>query len=132
MIKTGLLILTFLVFAAPVQAESRASVKINNNVDSSSDSTVNSQTDISVETNGQKTTYTSDEPGNIEVNSVNGVSEIKVDGNVVSGNNSNNPTGEPTASPTAKPSQEPDEDNENKNILEVFENLFKKIFSFLF
>ncbi|GEM_PF-3543895 len=132
MIKTTLLILTFLVFATPVQAKNIASIKINNNVSSSSDSTVNSQTDISIDTNGQKTTYSSDKAQDIEVKSVNGVSEIKVDGNIVSGNNSNSPTIGPTASPTAKPTQKPDENsNQNKNIFEVFEDLFKKIFSLL-
>lgn len=134
MIKTTLLVLTFFVFATPVQAESIASVKINNNINSSSDSTVNSQTDISIETNGQQTTYSSDKAQDIEVKSVNGVSEIKVDGNIVSGNNSNNPTTGPTASPTARPSQKPDgngDGDQNKNIFEVFGDLFKKIFFLL-
>ena len=133
MIITALFVLTFLITASPVFAESQSDVKIkvNNNVSGSSANT-KSYTNITVETDGNTTSYTTNESGSIEVNSVNGVTEIKKDGNVVTGNESNNPTSEPTASPTAKPSQEPDQDNnnQNKNIFEVFEDLFKKVFSF--
>ncbi len=132
MIKTALLTLVLLASPAPVFAASEAHVNINNNVSGDSTSNVSSRTDITVETDGNTTRYTSDEPGTIEINSINGVTEIKKNGTVVSGNNSNSPTKEPTASPTAKPTQKPDENNnQNKNIFEVFEDVFKKLFSLL-
>ncbi|MBI4098282.1 MAG: hypothetical protein HY426_04570 [Candidatus Levybacteria bacterium] len=122
---TVLLALGFLLSTSLAFAESKASVKLNNNVSGSSTSQINSETNIRVETNGEVATYSSKEPGNVEVNSVNGKSEIKVNGVLVS-SSPNEPTSEPTASPTAKPTQEPG----NKNILEVFEEIFKKLFSF--
>lgn len=132
MIKTALFVLTFLISSSPAFAESRATVKVNNNVSGSSTANMESYTNITVETDGNTTRYTTNESGSVEVNSVNGVTEIKKDGSVVTGNESNNPTSEPTASPTAKPSQKPDQNNnnQNRNIFEVFEDLFKKVFSF--
>lgn len=79
-----LLSLTLLLLPSQVFAESKATVKVNNNVSRSSTSNVDSHTNITVETNGQTTTYSSDKPENVEVQSVNGVSEIKINGQVVS------------------------------------------------
>src|SRR3990167_3990458 len=83
-------------------AQSSANVKINNNVSGSSASDVASHTNITVETNGKTTTYSSDKPKNIEVKSVNGVSEIRVNGELIS----QSPTQTATKTPT--PTDEPE------------------------
>lgn len=84
------------------------------------------KTDIRVETNGNVTTYSSDKAGNIEVKAENDKSEIKVDGKVVSGNNSNT---ESTPSITPKPTEKPEKkaENEDKGFFEIL----KEKFSFL-
>ncbi|MBI2621045.1 MAG: hypothetical protein HYW63_00170 [Candidatus Levybacteria bacterium] len=125
--KTALFLILFLFIVPPAFAESKASVKIKNNVSSSSISEVKSSTDIRIETNGNVTSYSTKEPGNIEINANNGSSEIKVNGNVVS-QNSASPTA--TKSPTPTPSDE-NRQNDNKNIFEFFESLFKIFFSLL-
>lgn len=127
--RSALFALVFLISASAVFAESKATVKVNNDISGSSNSTVKSNTNIRVETNGEVTTYSSDEPGNIEVNSVNGVSEIKVNGQVVS----QSPI-QTNATKTPTPTDEPEEDDENnkekaRGIIDQIEDLLKKLFS---
>lgn len=131
MIKIILIIIALLVTPHSVFAESSATVRVDNNIESSSNSTVKSTTNIRVETNGKVTTYSSDKAEDVEVKSVNGQSEIKVNGQVI------DVTASPTKKPTAKPinADEDDDENEeelndnNKNIFEIFEDLIKKVFS---
>src|SRR3989344_5189623 len=109
--KPFFLILAFPFFITQTTfAESSANVKINNNVSGSSTSNVQSHTNISVETNGQTTTYSSDKPENIEVKSVNGVSEIRVNGELVS----QSPTQTATKTPTQTDEPEDEEEKENE------------------
>ena len=133
MIKSALLILFFLASSVGVFAQSSASVKIKNDVSSSSNSQVSSSTNIRVETNGNITTYSSDKPEDIEVKAENGKSVIKVNGVVVSASLTDGQIS-PTPSPVPEPTddeEDENEGNENKNIFEVFEDLFKKVFSLL-
>lgn len=125
MIKILLIIVIFLIGANEVSAYSKANVKVSNNVSGSSSSNIESNTNITVETDGQTTTYSSDKPGNIEVNSINGKSEIKVNGITVSENNNKaNSIVSPSVEPTAKPKNI---EQKNKNIFDFFGNLFRKI-----
>lgn len=126
MFKILLILSIFIAGISKVNAESRANVRVNNNVSGSSTSNIESHTNITVETNGQTTTYTSDKPENIELNSLNGKSEIKVDGKTVSKNNDQaNPSATPSTKPTVKPEKT---ERENKNIFDFFGNLLRKIF----
>lgn len=132
--KPFFLILAFPFFITQTAfAESSANVKINNNVSGSSTSNATSQTNITVETNGKTTTYFSDKPENIEIKSVNGVSEIKVNGQVVS----QSPT-QTSATKTPTPKDEPeDEDDKEKaeekarGIFDQIEDLLKSLFLLL-
>lgn len=119
--KSAILIVAFLLFAPQAFAESTARVKVNNNVSGSSTSTVKSETNIRVETNGEVTTYSSDKPENIEVNSVNGQTV----------SSPAKPTSEPSATPTATsvPHQDEENDSDQKNIFNILGEIFKKIFS---
>ena|SRR3989344_3741458 len=129
MIKTALLVLTFLIITSPAFAESSATVKINNSISGSSTSIINSETNIRVETNGHVTSYSSNEPGNIEVNSINGKSELKINGVIVSQAPTQIQTS-PTKNATPSPTHD-EKDSSDKNIFEVFENLFRVVFSLL-
>lgn len=115
-----------LLISSNVFAESSASVTVENKVSSSNENT-KSNTEIRVETNGNVTEYSSDEPNQkIEVKAVEGESEIKIDEEVV------------TVSPTPEATTTPEESNDDtqdeikkeddSNIVVTF---FKKIFSFL-
>lgn len=132
MIKTALFVMLILVTPALVYAESSASVKIKNDVSSTSNSQVSSSTNIRIETNGDVTTYSSDKPEDIEIKSENGKSVIKVNGVVVSASPTDGQTS-PTSTPVPDPTDEEEDENEgeNKNIFEVFQDLFKKVFSLL-
>ncbi len=141
MIKTALLGLLLLLIATPAYAESTVNVNVKTDVDSSSNSTVESNTDITVETNGKKTNYTSDKPGNIEVNAVNDEHTVKVNGQVIKVNGSNqNPTTSGTPTPTINDDKNNNKINDNleksiefvedeKNLIETLEDLVKKVFS---
>ena len=119
MIKTILFLTVFTILTSSTAfAESSATVEIHNNLNTNStnsNSTTKSHTDITVETNGKVTHYESDEPGSVSVKSVNGESEIKVNGVSVS-----SPPKEPTSSPTTETSQSPTP-TINKEIEEVKE-----------
>ncbi len=136
--KLALIVIAILLTPSLVYAESSATVKINNNVNSSSNSntSVTSKTNITVETDGEVTSYSSDKPGNIEVKSVNGKSEIKVNGEVVKGESTTSETDIskiPTATSSVSPSPTMDQEEkekEIKNVLEKIEDLVKKLFSF--
>lgn len=131
--KSLFLILSIpLLIAQGAFAESSANVRVNNNVSGSSTSNVQSHTNISVETNGQTTAYTSNKPENIEVKSVNGVSEIRINGELIS----QSPTQTATKTPT--PTDEQDKENEEENvkeeargIIDQIEELINKLFSLL-
>lgn len=122
-------------FVQSALAESTATVKVNNNVNSSStsNSEVKSHTEITVETNGEVTRYESDEPGSVSVKSINGQSEIKVNGETVSGtpqNISATPTRNLSQTPSPTPIELTDEQKENLNqIEEILEDLKEKITS---
>lgn len=94
--KIFFLILLSLIFTPNVYAKSSATVKVNNDVSSSSNTNSTIKTDIRIETNGNVTTYSSDKPGNIEIRSVDGTSQIKVNSKVVN-------------------SEEPSKDNNKQN-----------------
>lgn len=131
--KIFLAVFLFFFLSLPVYAKSTATVEVNSNVSGSRTSNIKTHTNITVETNGKTTTYSSDKPENIEVKSVNGKSEIKVNGVSVS-SSPGQPTSEPTTNPSVKPTDQPeDEDDERdqRNIFDIFEDIFKKIF-FLF
>ena len=125
----------FLAFSTSTYAQSFAHVEINNNVGSSSNSKskTTTYTDITVETNGKVTHYESDKPGSVSVKSVNGDSEIKVDGQTVSGSPTNDPqiTKEPSLTPNPTIDKKlTDEQNEQLNQVEkILENAKEKITS---
>ena len=124
-----IVLILFLIFAQTAYAESSASVKINNNVSSNSQSESSIKTDIRVETNGHVTTYSSEEAEDIEIKAENDQSVIKVNGKTVSGGS---PTG--TATPTAQPTDEPEDnktEEDNENIFDIIEDIFNKVFSLL-
>lgn len=140
MIKTALLGLLLLLIATPAYAESRVNVNVNNNANSSNDSDLKSHTDITVETNGKKTNYTSDSPGSIEVNAVNDEHTIKVNGQVIQITGSSNPTTSGTPTPTINEDMDNDNINdkleksieiveEEKSLIKEIEDLIKKVFS---
>lgn len=109
-------------------ATSSASVEIHNNVNSSStsNSNVSSKTNITVETNGQVTHYESDKPGSVSVKSVNGESEIKVDGQTVT-NTPQNTSATPTKDISQTPSPTPKLNEEQKKQLNQIEIVFDEI-----
>lgn len=141
MIKTALLGLLLLLIATPAYAESTVNVNVKTDIDSSSNSTIESNTDITVETNGKKTNYTSDKPGNIEVNAVNDEHTVKVNGQIIQVNGSDqnsNTSGTPT--PTINEDKNYNKINDNleksiefveeeKSLIETLEDLVKKVFS---
>lgn len=132
MLKKIILTSLFFVFASPTLAASSASVNVENNVstNSNSSSQTTTHTDITVETDGNVSHYESSEPGKIEVKSENGTSEIKVNGEIVSGS-PHSPTSEPTNKPSHSPTPTPnDNDNsEKQGILGFFQDVVNKIFS---
>lgn len=140
MIKTALLGLLFLLIATPAYAESRVNVNVNNNANSTSQEDINSHTNITVETNGKKTNYTSDTAGNIEVNAVNDEHTIKVNGQVIQVTGSSNPNTSGTPTPTINEDKDNDNINdkleksiefveEEKSLIKEIEDLIKKVFS---
>lgn len=142
MIKKVLPLVLFFLLATPAYAET-ASVSIKNSANTSGTNSTNTstqETHIKIETNGKVTEYNSDKPGNVEVNSVNGESTIKVNGETVSGNSNSNPTAEPTheANPTASVSPSPKPSEESKNdekqnaieeFIETVNEAIEKLFS---
>lgn len=140
MIKTALLGLLLLLIATPAYAESRVNVNVNSDTNSSNDD-LKSHTDITVETNGKKTNYTSDTPGSIEVDAVNDEHTIKVNGQVIQITGSSNPTTSGTPTPTINEDRDNDNINDNleksiefvgeeKSLIKEIEDLIKKVFSF--
>lgn len=127
--KSALLILAFLILATPTFAESTVDVRVKNNVNPSSNSTVNSNTDITVETNGKVTNYSSNKPVDVEIKSVNGQTEIKENGVVIS----KSPKAQASTTPTLTPQPKDEDENgkDQKNIFDIFKDLFKTIFSLL-
>ncbi len=137
MIKKIIPLFLFFLVATPAYAES-ANVNITNSVNTTgTNSTLNSKTTthIKVETNGKVTEYNSDKPGNIEVNSINGESSIKVNGETVSGNPTAEPNDDQTPTTTKSPSPKPDQSNdkEKQNAIEEFietiDSAIEKLFS---
>lgn len=141
MIKAALLGLLFLLIVPPAYAETRADVNVINNVNSPSSSNSKTTTNIIVETNGKRTNYTSNEPGNIEVKAENDNHTIKVNGQVIQVTSSNQI---PNTSQTPTPTIDEDKDNDNindnleksiefveeeKSFIEAIEDLVKKVFS---
>lgn len=131
MIKIILIIIALLVTPHSVFAESSATVRVDNNIESSSNSTVKSTTNIRVETNGKVTTYSSDKAEDVEVKSVNGESEIKVNGKAVyvTQTPSKDPSATPSPTPVFDENDEESNENDSKNIIDLFEDLLKKVFS---
>lgn len=126
------ILLTFIIIPRAF-AQSSASVEVNNNInsDSTSQSSVNSHTDITVEVDGEVTKYSSDEPNQkIEVKASDGQSSIKVDG--VEKSDSSNTEISKTPTPTDKlaPTPTPAPDSIKEVILEKF-NFIEKFVSFL-
>lgn len=141
MIKSALLGLLFLLIATPAYAESKVNVNVNTDVDSTSNSKIDSQTDITVETNGKKTNYTSDQPGNIEVKAENDNHTVKVNGEVIQvGGSTQNPNTSGTPTPTINEDKNNNNINDNleksiefvdeeKSLIEALQDLVKKVFS---
>jgi len=123
------LIALLLVLLAPSSAfAASSSVTVNNEANTSNSNSgqneVNVNTNIRIETNGEVTTYSSTEPQDIDIKVINGESEIKVDGKIMEEEKIS------TISPTLNPdSMEPIQ--QDKNIFELFEDIFKSIFSLL-
>lgn len=122
----------FLILAFPSSAfASTASSTIEQNINASSNnsnSQVTSHTDINVETNGQTTHYSSDEPNqSIYAESNNGTSKIEVNGKNISGSNGNEAT-TPVATVTAKPTH-PMKTKVNSNFLKKLLDMVSLFFS---
>ena len=126
MFKLFLLLALFFIGVSVVSAESKVNIKVNNDVSTSDNNTSTVKNDITIETNGQVTHYSSNKPESIEINSIDGVSEIKVNGQTVSeSNGQENSNAFPRMKPTVKPENNK---SENENIFDFFGNLFRKIF----
>ena len=130
-----IILITFLFITPQVFAESSASVEVNNNINSSStsQSSIDSHTDITVEVDGEVTTYSSDEPNQkIEVKASDGQSSIKVDGVEKSDSSNseeiNSPTPTDKLSPTPTPS--PTSSSIKEMLIEKFD-FIEKFVSFL-
>lgn len=119
--KKILLLLAFFTLAPEAYAKTTTTVKVNSDVSTSGNNTSTVKNDITIETNGQVTHYSSDKPEDIEISSVDGVSEIKVNGENVS------PT--PTKEPGDNEKKDEQETNA-KNLLERLEEIIKKLFFF--
>lgn len=119
--KKILLLLAFFALAPEVYAKTTTTVKVNNDVSISDNNTSTVKNDITIETNGKVTHYSSDKSENIEISSVDGVSEIKVNGENVS------PT--PAKEPGNNEKKDKQETNA-KNLLERLEEIVKKLFFF--
>jgi hypothetical protein len=134
--KKLILGLIFLCIPTTAYASSTSSTVINNvNASSTnSHSQVTSHTDITIETDGKTTHYTSDEPNkSIRVESNNGKSKIEVDGKEVSGSDSEvTPTNGTT--PSATPGDSKDVAIKGTFIQWIIEQLIRpiKIFSSIF
>jgi len=134
-----IIVLFFIIITSNAYAESSASVEINNNIysTSTSNSNIENKTNIRVETNGNVTEYSSDEPNQkIEVKSVNGESSIKVDGEeVTESENETKITATPTPTRTAPNGETANEELNTENAIIKFINkpldFIKKFFSFL-
>lgn len=143
MIKIPLSLLLFLFFTVPAFAESSSNVEINNrvNINSDSSSKTNCQTKIRAETNGKVIDYESDDCGDISAKTVNGHSEIKVNGEViVITGTTQNPNTSGTPTPTINEDKDNDKINDNleksiefveekKSLIETIEDLVRKVFS---
>lgn len=137
--KTKLLpLILFFLLTTPAYAET-ASVNINNSVNTSGSNTnsnTKTETHIKIETDGKVTEYNSTEGGSVEVKSINGKSEIKVNGQMVSEHPTTKPEASqgPTAitSPTSKAEKK---DSEKQNAIEKFiekvDDAIEKLFSAL-
>jgi len=118
--KVFLTIFSLSVIFIPTVFAETASVEIYNNVNTSSNNSTSkteSHTDITVETNGKVTRYESDKPGSVSVKSVNGESEIKVNGVSVSGTPKNLDDSSANIS-TPKPTDKLDENEDKVNLEE--------------
>jgi hypothetical protein len=119
---------------------SSASSTIVNNVNTSSTnskSTTTSHTDVTVETDGKVTHYTSDEPNkNIHVESNNGVSKIEVNGQEVSGSDDTNSNDDQSSivskspTPTTGTNHPTETDEAKQNSIEKIIMELEKIISF--
>lgn len=128
--KKIIFLFAFIALAPQAYAKTTTTVKVNNNVSTSGNNTSTVENDITIETNGKVTHYSSDKPENIEIKSEDGVSEIKVNGEKVTPGINDN---EVSVSPTS--TDEPEDDNENeqdddKNLLERLGKIIKKLFFF--
>lgn len=125
--------LMFLVLPTSAYASSASSTVINNvnTTSTNSNSQVSSHTEITTETNGKVTHYTSDEPNKtIHVESNNGQSNIEVNGNKVEGDNS---TVTPTQTSTPMPTQaEENSQMKSENFLQKLFDQLKKPFEIIF
>ncbi|KKQ75425.1 MAG: hypothetical protein US96_C0011G0023 [Candidatus Woesebacteria bacterium GW2011_GWB1_38_5b] len=114
----------------PAYAESSSSVTVNNSVNASNnnsgDNNAEVSTDIRIETNGKVTEYSSDKPENVEINVKNGVSEIKVDGQIVEDDSA---TSSPT--PASEPKNKIEESQHSRSMLDFIGDIFKSVFSLL-
>jgi hypothetical protein len=131
-----LIIIVFFLLSAPSAWAQTSSVSVENNVNTSnstsgeSESSVN--TDIRIEQNGKVTTYSTDKNENVEVNVIDGVSEIKVDGEIIDESIQDViESGSPSAEDDLELKKANDNRKENKNIFEVIETVIKSIFSLL-
>lgn len=117
------------IFVSSAYAESKASVKINNIVNTNSNSNVTSNTNIRIETNGKVTEYSSDKPGSVEINAVDDNHEIKVNGETVSQNPTNQTSGTPTPKPSEKPEPTEEVEEQKENLLDAINDFIGKIFA---
>ncbi len=121
----AVLLLTFTPQIA--SAQSSATVEVNNNVSSISNTDTEVKTNIRVETNGKVTEYSSHKSQDVKIKVEDGKSEIKVDGEQVLGDESTS-----TNSPTLIVEKEKEDlEKEDKNIIEVIQSVIKGLFSLL-
>lgn len=118
--KKILLLLAFFALAPEAYAKTTTTVKVNSDVSTSDNNTSTVKNDITIETNGKVTHYSSEKSEDIEISSVDGVSEIKVNGEDIS------PT--PTKEPVDNERNE--QETNAKNLLERLGEIIKKLFFF--
>lgn len=124
--KRYLLILPIFLIT-PNAFASNTSVNVSNNVTSKSNSEVTSNTNIKIETNGQTMEYKNSDAQKIEVKSVNGDSEIKINGEIVEVTKQSTPS--PSIEKETDDLSETEEDNQSKGFIENIKDFIEKIFS---
>lgn len=134
-----LILLLPLIFVSSVQANTETNVQVNTTTNSTNVSTTNNYTKVRIESNGKVTTYESDKPEDIDLQSEDGTAKVSIkNGNSIT----ITPTG--TISATEKDKEEIHDKlakeevekkleqakEEQKSIFEKIKDFFNKFFAF--